>query len=303
MKHFINLKDWSRESIEGILKLAGRLKEELKSGKEHLHLKGKNIGMVFDKSSLRTRVSFEVGINQLGGHAIVLGESAGKLGEREPIADFARVASRYLNGLVVRTFEEEKIEALIKYSSMPIINALSDESHPCQSMADFLTLKEHLGNLEDKVLVYVGDSNNVARSLLRMAEKLNMQMRIVSPYGYEFSDEEKNWGKSFGVTYHQDPKEGVLGAHALYTDVWTSMGQEKEKEKRLKDFQGYQINRELLAGADPMVKVLHCLPAHRGEEISEDVIESGHSIVFDQAENRLHVQKAIMVTLFKEIDS
>lgn len=301
IRNFINLEDWSAEETKALLVDAARMKAETKAGGTHHLLKGQNIGMLFDKSSLRTRVSFEVGINQLGASAIVLGNSAGKLGEREPIADFARVVSRYLDGLVVRTFEEERLEELIKYSDIPVINALTDESHPCQSMADMLTLQEHLGeDLRGRILVYVGDSNNVSRSLLRAADKLGLGMRVVSPLGYEFSDEEKAWGTARGFEFLNDPKEAVKGADALYTDVWTSMGQEEEKQARLKAFQGFCIDESLVALAKPDVKVLHCLPAHRGEEISHEVMESDHSVIFDQAENRLHAQKAVMVRLMSK---
>ena len=255
--------------------------------------------MVFDKSSLRTRVSFEVGLNQLGANAIVLGSSAGKLGEREPIADFARVASRYVNGLVVRTFEEFRVEELIKYSTIPVINALTDESHPCQSLGDMQTLIENWGDVKGKSLVYVGDSNNVARSLMKATHRLGITFRIASPQGFHFANKEIAWARSIGVDFFTDPREAVKDVDSIYTDVWTSMGQEDERERRLEAFQGYEVNDELLSLASPDVKVLHCLPAHRGEEVSDSVIEGPHSIVFDQAENRLHIQKAIMVTLFK----
>jgi ornithine carbamoyltransferase len=298
MKNFINIEDWSKVELENMISEALRMKKELGKHVPHRILKHKNIGMVFDKSSLRTRVSFEVGINQLGAHAIVLGDSAGKLGEREPIADFARVASRYIDGLIVRTFEESRIIELEKYSTVPVINALSDESHPCQSMADALTLIEQWGSFDGKTLAYIGDSNNVTRSLVRMAIKLGLKMHVISPENYHFeSDELKHW-ESEGVIFFNDPQEGAKGVDALYTDVWTSMGQEKEKEQRLKDFQGFIIDENILKCSSDDVVVLHCLPAHRGEEISNEVIESNHSIVFDQAENRLHIQKAIMAACF-----
>jgi ornithine carbamoyltransferase len=299
VRHFINLDQYTSAEVNELLRSALEMKAQVKAGIAHRHLEGKNIGMLFDKSSLRTRVSFEVGINQLGASAIVFGDSAGRLGEREPIADFGRVISRYVDAVVVRTFEEERLLQLAKYASVPVINALTDESHPCQSMADMLTLKEHWGSFTGKTLVYVGDSNNVARSLMRVSEKLELKMRIVSPVGYEFSKAEKAWGMERGFEFFTDPQKGVLGADALYTDVWTSMGQEKEKQIRLKAFQGFCLNKELLSLAAPGVKILHCLPAHRGEEISDEVIESQASVVFDQAENRLHAQKAIMLYLLK----
>ncbi|MBF0198308.1 MAG: ornithine carbamoyltransferase [Planctomycetes bacterium] len=299
MENFVNLNTWSSEAIESIIQLSLKLKKECKNNIPHELLKGKNVGMVFDKSSLRTRVSFEVGINQLGAHAIVLGSSAGKLGEREPVSDFARVSSRYVDGLVVRTYEEARVEELAQHATVPIINALTDESHPCQALGDMQTLLEHWGQLKDNILVYVGDSNNVVRSLMKASCRLGLKMRIASPEGYQFDREEIAWGEEQGFSFHTDPKEAVEGAHAIYTDVWTSMGQEEEKERRLKAFQGYEVNDDLLSYAHDEVKVLHCLPAHRGEEISHEVIEGPHSIVFDQAENRLHIQKAIMATLFK----
>jgi ornithine carbamoyltransferase len=293
-RHFINLEDHSAADLQSLLQKAAEMKAEQKKRSPHEHLKGLNVGMLFDKSSLRTRVSFEVGINQLGASAIVLGNSAGKLGEREPIADFARVLSRYVDAIVCRTYEEGRLEQLAQHSSVPVVNALTDESHPCQAMADMLTLQEHWGSLKGRSLVYVGDSNNVARSLMRAAEKLGVEVRVASPEGYTFSEREQDWGRERGFSFFTDPKEAVVDADALYTDVWTSMGQEKEKERRLKAFQGFCIDSNLIALANPEVKVLHCLPAHRGEEISGDVIEGAHSVVFDQAENRLHVQKAIL---------
>jgi ornithine carbamoyltransferase len=300
IRHFLNLDNYSSSEVSELLSLAAEMKSQVKAGIPHRHLEGLNIGMIFDKSSLRTRVSFEVGINQLGASAIVFGDSAGRLGEREPIADFARVISRYVDAVVVRTFEEERLVQLTEFGSIPVINALTNESHPCQSMADMLTLWEHWGSFEGKTLVYVGDSNNVARSLLRVAEKLGLKMRVVSPLGYEFSEAEKESGIKKGFEFLTDPKEAVKGADALYTDVWTSMGQEKEREIRLNAFQGFCLNRELLNLAAPDVKILHCLPAHRGEEISDEVIESKNSVVFDQAENRLHAQKAIMLFLLRK---
>lgn len=301
MKHFINLENWSSTELKQLLELGMSIKADLKAGNTHRHLEGKNIGMVFDKSSLRTRVSFEVGINQLGGHAIVLGDSAGKLGDREPISDFARVSSHYVDALVVRTFEESRIEELIKYASIPVINALTDESHPCQSVADMMTLIEALGELKGRLLTYVGDSNNVARSLLRAATKLGLSMNIASPKGYEFSVEEKSEFEELGFKFFNDPKAAVESSDAIYTDVWTSMGQEEEKQQRLKAFEGYIVNHELMSLAKADVKLLHCLPAHRGEEISHEAIESDHSIIFVQAENRLHAQKAILTTLFNSL--
>lgn len=299
-KNFINLDGWDSVELRSLLDLADTLKEDQKLGLPHRLLEGKNIGMVFDKSSLRTRVSFEVGINQLGAHAIVLGNSAGKLGEREPVSDFARVAARYVDGLIIRTYEEAKIEELIEYANVPVINALTDESHPCQAMGDMLTLREYWGELSaDKTLAYIGDSNNVARSLMKACLALGVKMNIISPKGYQFSEVETAQGKADGFGFFEDPIEGVKGADAVYTDVWTSMGQEEEKEKRLKDFSGYQINTELMSHANDGAAILHCLPAHRNEEITEEMIEHKHSIIFEQAENRLHIQKAIMVTLFR----
>lgn len=299
-RHFINLEQWPAEELRAILALCGTVKTELKRGVRHSHLSGRNVGLIFEKASLRTRVSFEVGINQLGGNAIVLGNVAGRLGEREPIADFARVAGRYVDGLVVRTYEEAAITELASHAGIPVINALSDESHPCQAMGDMFTLIERWGTLAGKTLCYIGDSNNVARSLLDAASKLGLSMRVASPKGYQFPKKLRHWGEGLGFVFTTDPVEAALGADAVYTDVWTSMGMEKERKKRLAAFKDYQVCRKLIEKACPKALVMHCLPAHRGEEIDDFSIESPNSIVFDQAENRLHIQKAVLITLMRQ---
>ena len=296
-KNFIALEEWSSQGLRELLVLCARLKSELKQGVRRSPLAGRNIGLIFEKASLRTRVSFEVGINQLGGAAIVLGDMAGRLGEREPIADFARVASRYVDGLVVRTYGEDIIKELARHATVPVINGLTDGSHPCQAMGDVFTLLERWGSLEGRTLSYIGDSNNVCHSLLQAAVKLGLKMRVASPRGYEFPEALQKWGRDQGFEFFDRPEPAAEGADALYTDVWTSMGQEKEKAQRLRDFQGFQVNGDLMRRASKEVLLMHCLPAHRGEEISDEAIESRHSIVFDQAENRLHIQKAVLEKL------
>lgn len=302
-QHFLSVDDWSASELKSMIELCEVLKKETRQGVRHTQLDRKSVGLVFDKSSLRTRVSFEVGIRQLGGNSIYFGDTAGKLGEREPVKDYARVCSRYVDGLVVRTYGHDVLEELCRYSSVPVINALSNESHPCQSMSDAFTIYEKMNRLEGVELAYVGDSNNVALSLLRTAQKLGIRMRVASPEGYEFSSElRESLCEEHDMLFTRDPVEAVKGADVIYTDVWTSMGQEEEKEKRLRAFDGFIVDENLMsaAGSDPYI--MHCLPAHRGEEISDGAMESSKSIVFDQAENRLHMQKAIMVTLFSGLE-
>ncbi|MBF0246031.1 MAG: ornithine carbamoyltransferase [Planctomycetes bacterium] len=296
LRHFFRLADWSSQDLWSLLELCRRLKGE--TARRHFvpHLQGRNIGLVFDKASLRTQLSFEVGINQLGGHAVIVGKS-GTLGEREPISDFAQVASRYLDGLVVRTFEEHRVESLIAHATVPVVNALTDNSHPCQAMGDVFTLLEHWGNFENRTLCYIGDSNNVARSLMHASLALGLGMRISSPRGYEFPEAEKEQARARGVRFIEDPAEAAEGVDALYTDTWISMGQENEREKRQRDFAGFQVDSRIVGLASSEVLVMHCMPAHRGEEVSAEVLDGEHSIIFDQAENRLHIQKAVMVTI------
>ncbi len=286
MDDLLSIKDLSNEQIGKIFDLTA----DLKKTPLNKTLQGKTVAMIFEKPSTRTRVSFEVGVYQLGGHAVLLSDATVQLGRRESIADVARTLSRYVNGIVIRTFEHEKVLELAKYSSVPVINALSDHSHPCQALADVYTIMEKKGDIKGLNVVFVGDGNNVSRSLNVLAKKSGMNFYLCCPKGYELEDCE----------ILHDPKEAAKMADVLYTDVWTSMGQEKESAKRKKAFKNYQLNKELLSHAKKDVLVMHCLPAHRGEEITDDVIDSGSSIVFDQAENRLHAQKAVMMILMGE---
>jgi ornithine carbamoyltransferase len=292
VKHFIDIEDYTKEELAQILDLAKDLKQDLKQGKQHFYLAKKYIGMIFEKPSVRTRVSFEIGIAQLGGSPYYIQGTDIGIGVREPAKDIARVLDRYSDGIVIRANSHKTIEDLVKYSSVPVINALSDLSHPCQAMADVLTILEHKKSFDGLKLVYVGDGNNVCASLIKMSDKLGFEMVVACPKEYEPDYEGKN------LTIENDPFKAVENADVIYTDVWTSMGQEEEKQKRLRDFNNYTISLDMLAKAKADVAFMHCLPAHRGEEVDDAVIESKNSIVFDQAENRLHAQKAILVTLF-----
>lgn len=307
MKNLISIKDLSRSDINNIYQLTSDLKKAPLQQK----LPGKTIALIFEKPSNRTRVSFEVGMFQLGGHAVSLSESMLGIGSRESEADVARTLSRYVNGIVYRTFEHDKVVEMAKYSSVPVINALSDLEHPCQALADVFTIRERvigwqgdrvqgkmdLGILKGLKIVFVGDGNNVARSLALLCQKVGIEFVLSCPKGYELQDAGMPGCQDAGVKIVRDPVEAVKGADVIYTDVWTSMGQEKEKAKRLKAFKKYQLNSKLVSAAKKDALIMHCLPAHRGEEITGDVIESKNSVVFDQAENRLHVQKAILVRL------
>lgn len=302
-KNLVSINDLSREEVTQILETAEIIKLRYYSHEEQPLLKGKVLGMIFQKPSLRTRVSFEAGMIQLGGQAIYLGPGDIKLGEREATKDIARVLSRYVNGIMARTFSHEIILELAKYSSVPVINGLSNLLHPCQVLGDLLTVKEKKGRLSNLKLVYIGDGNNVAHSLLFGAVKVGMDIVLAVPPGYEPKEEIVNLAnedaKKIGsrIEIIQDPKEAVVGADVIYTDVWTSMGFEKESEIRKDVFKHYQINQDLVNKAKDDVIILHCLPAHRGEEITDEVIDGPHSVVFDQAENRLHVQKGILALL------
>jgi ornithine carbamoyltransferase len=291
------------QDIELILDTAKELKAKHKAGKAQPLLQGKTLAAIFEKSSTRTRVSFEVAMQQLGGVMYYLAGRDLQLGRGESIADTARVLSRYVDGITIRTDDHRKVVEMAKNASVPVINALTDYSHPCQILADLFTLKERFGKLKGLRVAYVGDGNNVARSLVFGAAKTGVQLVMSSPAEYaldaqavEFSerDREKNGGELY---FNPDPPRAVLGADAVYTDVWVSMGQEKEHALRLRAFKKYQVNAKLMANAAPSAVFMHCLPAHRGEEVSEDVIDGPQSIVFDQAENRLHVQKAILALL------
>jgi len=303
MKHFLSITDLSADEIWQILNLAKELKEEWQKGGNKPILKGKTLGMIFQKPSLRTRVSFEMGMIHLGGQALYLSPDEIKLGVRESVPDVARVLSRYVDGIMARVFAHRHIEELAAYSQAPVINGLSDYSHPCQALADIFTLWEKRGELKELKLAYVGDGNNVATSLLFAATKVGMDIALASPEGYELRDDVVTLGREFAaqsgskVELGHDPAAAVRGADVIYTDVWTSMGQEEETEKRLKVFSPYQVNAALVAQARPDVIVMHCLPAHRGQEITDEVADGPHSVLFDQAENRLHAQKAILALL------
>lgn len=303
MKHLLTIADLSVDEVWQILNLARELKEEWREGGNKPILKGKTLGMVFQKPSLRTRVSFEMGMIHLGGQALYLSPDEIKLGARESVADVARVLSRYVDGIMGRVFAHSHIEELAAYSRVPVINGLSDYNHPCQALSDLFTIWEKRGTLEDLKLAYVGDGNNVATSLLFAAARVGMDFALASPEGYELDDEVVRLGQEFAaqsgskIELVRDPAAAVRGADVIYTDVWVSMGQEEETKRRLKVFPPYQVNTALVAQAKPDVVVMHCLPAHRGQEITYEVADGPHSLLFDQAENRMHAQKAILALL------
>ncbi len=300
MRHFLCISDCSTEELNELLDLSISLKKLYKSGGRDVCLPGKVLAMIFEKPSLRTRISFQVAITDLGGSALIIRpEEIGGIGKRDPIKDMARVMSRYVDGIMARTFEHTTVEELAKYSTVPVINALTDLSHPCQAMADCLTIKEHLGRLSDVKIAFIGDGNNVARSLAFASAKLGMKLVVASPKGYELDGdtvEKANKIKANSVSITNDPVKSVEGADVIYTDTWVSMGQEAEKKKRIKAFKGFQVNAELLKSA-PNSKIMHCLPAYRDLEITDEVVESPNSIIFDQSENRLHFQRALVKKL------
>ncbi len=296
MKHLLKLMDLSQQEIIEILNLADQLKYEKKNGIEHHILKGKTLGLIFEKSSTRTRVSFEVGMYDLGGNALFLSSRDLQIGRGEPVQDTARVLSRYLDGIMIRTFAQEEVEDLAKYGSIPIINGLTDYCHPCQVLADLMTIREHKGILAGKKLCYIGDGNNMTNSLIVGGIKMGMTVSVACPKGYEPDAELMKWANENGTFICTDNVfEAAKDADVLYTDVWASMGQEAEAEARKKIFKSYQINSEVMAVAHSDAMVMHCLPAHRGEEITEDVLEAHANEIFDEAENRLHAQKAVLV--------
>lgn len=303
MEHFISLADLTPEQIEELLNLGLRLKDEWRNGGNEPLLAGKSLALVFMKPSLRTRVSFEMAMVHLGGYACYLSPNEIKLGSRESVPDVARVLSSYVDCIMARVFEHEHILQLAQYSSVPVINGLSDYSHPAQGLADLFTILEAKGSLAGLKVAYVGDGNNVARSLLFGAMKTGMNFAIASPNGYALSDADQEQalamrvGDGQTVTMVADPAEAVRGADVIYTDVWTSMGQEEETARRLQVFPPYQVNQALVNQANADCIVMHCLPAHRGEEITDDVADGPHSVLFEQAENRMHAQKAILVKL------
>lgn len=299
MKHLLKLLDLSKDEIIDILNLADQLKYEQKNGIEHKHLKGKTLGMIFQKSSTRTRVSFETGMYQLGGQALFLSSRDLQIGRGEPVEDTARVLSRYLDGIMIRTFAQKEVEDLAEYGSIPIINGLTDFCHPCQVLADLMTIREYKGVFEGLKLCFIGDGNNMANSLIVGCLKVGMCVSIACPEGYEPDAEVLEFAKAYGDKFilTTSPAEAAKDADVLYTDVWASMGEEAEAEMRKKIFAGYQINDEVMAAAKSDAMVQHCLPAHREEEITAKVFEAHADEIFDEAENRLHAQKAVMVKL------
>lgn len=303
-KDLISIKDLAVEEIGHIFQLTDKLKND--PAGIGAPLTGKSMGMIFQKPSNRTRVSFEVGMTQLGGHAIYLGPDTIKLGVREKTSDIAKTLSRYLDIIVARVFSHNDILELAKYSTVPVINGLSDLTHPCQALADIYTMREKTGNLKGIKLAFIGDGNNVVHSLLYICGKLGLNFSVATPKGYQPKKEPVKEAQAFAahsgaeIVLYNDPKEAIKGADFVYTDVWISMGQEKEAAERKKAFKGFTVDKKLILSARKGCKIMHCLPAHRGQEITDEVIDSANSIVFDQAENRLHVQKAILLWLLTE---
>lgn len=297
MKHLLKMLDLSKKEILDILNLADQLKYENKNGIEHHILKGKTLGMIFQKSSTRTRVSFETGMYQLGGQALFLSNRDLQIGRGEPVQDTARVLSRYLDGIMIRTFEQKEVEDLAKYGSIPVINGLTDFCHPCQVLADLMTIREFKGRFEGLKMCYIGDGNNMANSLIVGGLKVGMEVSIACPKDYQPAAEVLEFAKGYGDKFSMTdvPLEAAKDADVLFTDVWTSMGEEAETEKRKIAFKGYQINDDIMAVAKADAMVQHCLPAHREEEITEKVFEAHANEIFEEAENRLHAQKAVMV--------
>ena len=301
-KDLLKLLDLTPADIVKILDTADQMKYNQKHGLTHHYLEGKTLAMIFEKNSTRTRVSFETGMFQLGGHALFLSGKESQIGRGEPIEDTARVLSRYCDGIMIRTFGQAEVETLAKYADIPVINGLTDFAHPCQVLADLMTIREHKSRLEGLKLCYVGDGNNMANSLIVGGLKVGMEVAVACPEGYDPDPKVLEFAKDCGgkFTLCRDPKEAAAGADALFTDVWASMGQEDEAQKRRAVFEGiYQINDGLMAVTNPGAMVQHCLPAHRGEEITAEVFEAHAGEIFDEAENRLHAQKAVMYLLMK----
>jgi ornithine carbamoyltransferase len=302
VRHYLSVDDLTSVELGEVLDLASQLKADRSRHADALA--GRSIALIFEKPSTRTRVAFEVGITQLGASAVVLPANELQLGRGETIEDTGRVLSRYVDGIVLRTFEQERLEVLSTATTVPVVNALSDFEHPCQALADLLTVRERLGELDGRVLAYFGDGNNVAHSLLLAGTKAGMTVRVAAPPGFEpipqvvHRAEEIAAETGGAVELTHDPEEAAIGADALYTDVWTSMGQDVEADERALVFPSYQVSQKLVDLAGPNVLVLHCLPAHRGQEITDEVIDGPHSVVWDQAENRLHTQKALLLRLF-----
>ncbi len=305
MRHFLTLKDYTKEEILDIISLGLAIKKELKSGNTIRHLSGQTLAMIFEKSSTRTRVSFETGMFQLGGHGLFLSHRDIHLGRGEPVKDTARVISSMCDMVMIRTFEHSKIEEFAAYSSVPVINGLTDSYHPVQLLADYMTMMEH-SKAKNPVVAYIGDGNNMTHSWLMLAAKLGFELRVATPKGYEADAaiiaQAQQIAKASGALLHftHDPKTAVRGATVVTTDTWASMGQEEEKEARLKIFEGFMVDDALMATADPDAIFLHCLPAYRNQEVSESILEGAQSVVFDEAENRLHAQKGLMVWLNKQ---
>ena len=303
-KDLLTLASFPDEDFFKVLERGALLKSLRLKGEERSTLKGRTLAMIFEKSSTRTRVSFEAGISQLGGHAIFMSSADTQIGRGEEVRDTARVLSRYVDAIMIRTYSQESVTELAKYATVPVINGLTDTHHPCQVLADLLTIKEKLGDLQGLKLAYIGDGNNMANSLIEGCIKAGMDITLACPEGYDPDPGILAWAKEKGTgaggpsaQLVRDPNAAASGADVLYTDVWASMGQESEKASREKHFRGFQINAELLKKAKPGAIVLHCLPAHRGEEITDEAMEGKNSAVFDQAENRLHVQKALLELL------
>lgn len=300
-KDFLSITDLSVEEINDILDVGKAVKKDKVKYAEAL--KGKSIGLIFQKPSNRTRVSFEIGMVQLGGYAIYLGPSEIGMGGRESVKDVAKVLSRYVEGLVARTYKHSDVEDLAKYATVPVINGLSDFAHPCQALSDIFTIKEKFGTFKGITLSYIGDANNVLNSLMCAAVKVGLNIKVATPKGYEVDKEAAGTAKKCALTsganieFTHDPKVAAKGADIIYTDVWVSMGQEKEADKRMKDFKGFQINDSLMKLTNKNCLIMHCLPAHRGDEITDSVIDSKNSVIYDQAENRMHIQKAILLKL------
>ena len=304
MKHLLKMLDLSKEEIIEILNLADQLKYENKNGIEHHLLKGKTLGMIFQKASTRTRVSFETGMYQLGGNPLFLSSNDLQIGRGEPVQDTARVLSRYIDGIMIRTFEQKEVEDLAKFGSIPVINGLTDFCHPCQVLADLMTIREFKGRLEGLKMGYIGDGNNMANSLIVGCLKVGMSVSIACPADYQPDKQVLDFAKEYADKFFMTDKpiEAAKDCDVLFTDVWTSMGEEAETEKRKIAFDGYQINDEIMAVAKPDAMVQHCLPAHREEEITEKVFEAHADEIFEEAENRLHAQKAVMVLCMKDKD-
>ncbi|MBR2453107.1 MAG: ornithine carbamoyltransferase [Clostridia bacterium] len=301
MKHLLKLSDLSAQEITEILDLADQLKYEKKNGIPHKHLEGKTLGMIFEKSSTRTRVSFEVGMADLGGYPLFLSSNDLQIGRGEPVEDTARVLSRYLDGIMIRTFQQKEVEDLAKYGSIPIINGLTDYCHPCQVLADLMTIREYKRSFHGLKMCFIGDGNNMSNSLMVGAIKMGMEFAIACPKGYEPDADLMKWASENGkFTCTESCADAAKDADILVTDVWASMGQEAEAKERQKVFASYQINADLMAVAKSDAMVLHCLPAHRGEEITAEVLEAHAAEIFDEAENRLHAQKAVLVKLMKD---